>query len=346
MPEWLFSGGWELRDPLFLAAGLLAPIVYLIASRLPASLTYSSLALANAAPRSLRARMSALPAIMLALATLCLAMAMAGPRTGDATSKVKREGIAIMLAVDRSGSMDARDFVKGDYSVSRLDAVKGALREFVLGGDTGAGRPNDLIGVVAFGTYADGICPLTLDHGNLIAIVNDLEVANVRSEAATAIGEGLALAVERLRAHPAQSKVVVLLTDGVNNAGEIEPLQAAELAAGLGIKVYTVGAGTTGVAPMPVRTRDGRTMLRPNAVEIDEPTLVRIAERTGGHYFNAKNAKGLDKTYAAIDRLERTEITEIRYLQYHEHYAFFVLVALTLIALAAISAGTVLRRLP
>ena len=346
MPEWFASGGWELRDPLFLATGLLAPIVYLIASRLPASLTYSSLVLVDAAPRSLRARLSVLPALMLALATLCLAMAMAGPRTGDATTKVKREGIAIMLVVDRSGSMDARDFVKGDYSVSRMDAVKGALREFVLGGDSGTGRPNDLIGMVAFGTYADGICPLTLDHGNLIAIVDDLEVARVQGEAATAVGEGLALAVERLRAHPAQSKVIVMLTDGVNNAGEIEPLQAAELAAGLGIKVYTVGAGTTGIAPMPIRMRDGRTMLRPTAVEIDEATLVRIAERSGGRYFNAKNAKALEATYAAIDRLERTEITEIRYLQYREHYPVFVLAALTLIALASLTAGTVLRRLP
>ena len=346
MPDWFGAGVWEFRDPLFLAAGLLAPIIYLVARRLPASLTYSSLALADAAPRSLRVHLSVLPAAMLAFAALSLAIAMAGPRTGDATTKVKREGIAIMVVVDRSGSMDARDFVEGDHSVSRLDAVKRALREFVLGGDAGAGRPNDLIGVVAFGTYADGVCPLTLDHGNLIAIVEDLEVAAVQGEAATAVGEGLALAVERLRAHPAQSKVIVLLTDGVNNAGTIEPLQAAELAASLGIKVYTVGAGTTGIAPMPVRTLDGRTMLRPTAVEIDDATLVRIAERSGGRYFNAKNAQALLETYSAIDRLERTEITEIRYLQYHEHYAVFVLTALLLIALASLTAGTVLRRLP
>jgi Ca-activated chloride channel family protein len=345
MPDWL-AGGLELRDPLFLVTGLLAPIVYALAKRLPSSLTYSSLALADAAPRSLRVRLGALPALLLALATLSLAIAMAGPRTGDATTKTKREGIAIMLVVDRSGSMDARDFVEGDYSVSRLDAVKDALREFVLGGESGAGRPDDLIGVVAFGTYADGVCPLTLDHGNLMAIVEDLEVARERTEAATAIGEGLALAVERLRAHPAQSKVIVLLTDGVNNAGEIEPVQAAELAASLGIKVYTVGAGSTGIAPMPARTVDGRTVLRPSRVEIDEATLARLAERTGGRYFNAKSAAGLIETYGEIDQLERTEITEVRYLQYREHYPVFVLAALTLIALASVAAGTVLRRLP
>ena len=346
MLDWLTSANWELRDPIFLAAGLLVPVVYALARRLPSSITYSSLSLANAAPQSLRVRLSALPAILLGLAAVCLVFALAGPRTGDATTKIKREGIAIMLVVDRSGSMDARDFVDGDYSVSRLDAVKGVLREFVLGGVGGAGRPDDLIGVVAFGTYADGIAPLTLDHGNLVAVVDDVVVAQEQAEAATAIGEGLALAVERLRAHPAQSKVIVLLTDGVNNAGEIEPLQAAELAAGLDIKVYTVGAGSTGVAPMPFRTVDGRTVLRPTTVEIDERTLARIAERTGGHYYNVRNAEGLGETYREIDRLERTEITEVRYLQYREHYPAFVMLALVLIAVASLTAGTVLRRLP
>jgi Ca-activated chloride channel family protein len=346
MLDWLLGGGFELRNPLFLIAGLVAPVIYALANRLPASVTYSSLNLADAAPRSPRVRLSALPALMLALAAVCLAIAMAGPRTGDATNKTRREGIAIMLVVDRSGSMDARDFVEGDYSVSRLDAVKDALREFVLGGDSGAGRPDDLIGVVAFGTYADGIAPLTLDHGNLMAIVEDLEIARERTESATAIGEGLALAVERLRTHPARSKVIVLLTDGVNNAGEIEPLQAAELAASLGIKVYTVGAGSTGIAPMPARALDGRTVLRPSRVEIDETTLARLAERTGGRYFNAKSAEGLIETYAEIDQLERTEITEVRYLQYREHYSTFVLAALVLITLAVLAASTVLRRLP
>jgi Ca-activated chloride channel family protein len=344
--DWLSSGRFEFRDPLFLAVALLAPVVYLLATRLPSALVYSSLGLADAAPRSLRVRLSVLPALLLAAATLCLAVAMAGPRSGDATTKVRREGIAIMLVVDRSGSMDARDFVEDDYGVSRLDAAKAAMGKFVLGADQDAGRPNDLIGVVAFGTYADGVCPLTLDHGNLMSIVDRLQVAHQRSEAATAMGEGLALAVERLRAHPAKSKVIVLLTDGVNTAGDIQPLQAAELAAGLGIKVYTVGAGSSGIAPMPHYTSDGRTLLRPTRVEIDETTLQRIAERTGGRYFNAKNADGLLETYEEIDRLERSEITEVRYLQYREHYPSLVIIALALMALACIASSTFLRRLP
>ncbi len=345
MLEWLGRDALELREPLFLAAALLSPLVYVLARKAPSSLTYSSLALVDGAPRSLRARLSFLPAALLALAALCLAVALAGPRSGDATTKVKREGIAIVLVVDRSGSMDARDFVEGDYSVSRLDAAKATLRNFVLGGKTG-GRPDDLIGVVAFGTYADGICPLTLDHGNLMSIVDDIEVAREQAESATAIGEGLALAVERLRAHPAQSKVIVLLTDGVNNAGEISPLQAAELAAALGIKVYTVGAGSSGTAPMPVQTADGRTVLRATRVEIDENTLREVAKRASGRYFNAQDADGLLESYAEIDRLERTEISETRYMQYREHYPLFIIIALSLIALSSLASGTVLRLLP
>ena len=351
MLEWINSlhpglDSFEFREPVLLLMMLAAVPVYLVARRLPAAVTYSSLRIADQAAKSLRVRLSELPAILLALSVLAVAIALAGPRSADQTTRVMREGIAIMLVVDRSGSMDARDFVAGDYSVSRLDAVKRALQTFVLGTRGSGGRPNDLVGVVTFGTYADGVCPLTLDHGNLMGIVDQLEVARERAESATAVGEGLALAVERLRAHPAQSKVVVLLSDGVNNAGIIAPLQAAELAATLDIKVYTVGAGSSGIAPMPVRTASGRTVLRPTPVEIDEDTLKRIAKRTGGRYFNARDADALTETYAEIDRLERSEITEIRYLQYREHYAWFVVTGLVLVLLSSLGAGTLLRRLP
>ncbi len=345
MLDWLGLANWELRDPLFLLAALLALPVYLLAARVPAAVTYSSLTLADAAPRSLRVRLAQLPALLLALAVLALAVALAGPRTGDATTKTKREGIAIVMSMDRSGSMDARDFVRGDASISRLAALKGVFREFVLGGKSGRGRPDDLIGIVAFGTFADGVCPLTLDHANLAAILDQTAIAQ-GDESGTAIGEGLGLAVERLREHPARSKVVILLSDGVNNAGELEPLQAAELAAQHGIKVYTIGAGINGFAPMPVRTRDGRAFLRRQQVEIDEQTLKEIARRTGGRYFHARDADGLVETYREIDTLERSEITEVRYLQYHEHYAAFVLAALALTALAVLAGGTWLRRLP
>ena len=336
----------ELRDPFFLLAALLAPLVYWLARRLPGTVIYSSLDLVERASRSLRARLAFLPALGLALAALLLALALAGPRTGDATNKVSREGIAISVVVDRSGSMQARDFVEGDVSVDRLQAVKQVFRDFVLGSDSRAGRPDDLIGLVAFARYADGLCPLTLDHGNLLAILDQLEIVTERSEDGTAIGEGLALAVERLRHYEAQSKVAILLTDGVNNAGDVDPLQAAELARNFGVKVYTIGAGRTGYAPVPVNAPGGRMVLRRAYVEIDEDTLRAIAEKTGGRYFHATDAEGLAQVVAEIDRLERSEITEVRYLQYTEHYASFVGLALALMALSALASGTLLRRLP
>ena len=336
----------EFRDPIFLLAIVLAPLVYLLAWRTSASVTYASLAIADVGPRSLRVRLARLPALLTALAVAALAVALAGPRSGDATTHVKREGIAIMLSIDRSGSMRAVDFAGNDANISRLDAVKDVLRQFVGGGDAGQGRPDDLIGLIAFGTYADGLCPLTLDHGNLLAILADAEIPEEETEQATAVGEGLGLAVERLREQEAVSKIVILLTDGVNNAGVIDPLVAADLAANHDIKVYTIGAGRSGFAPFPVTDRHGRTFLQRARVEIDEESLREIAKRTGGRYFHAEDAEGLADIYREIDRLERSEITEIRYLRYREHYSIAVLAALLLMAVAATSAATVLRRLP
>ena len=336
----------EWRDPLFLIAGLLAPIVTILAARMPSTLTYSSFSVLGGTPRSLRVRLAKLPALLMGLATLALAVALAGPRTGDATTKTQRQGIAIALVVDRSSSMNARDLTN-DTDINRLDVVKDVIRSFAIGGDDNEGRPDDLIGLVAFARFADGLCPLTLDHGNLLAIGDDVELAQRGSkEDGTALGEGLALAVERLRDHPAKSKVVILLTDGVNNAGDVDPLQAAELAAVHEIKVYSIGAGTNGFAPFPFTDRFGRESITTVPVVIDEETLRKIARRTGGRYYRATDADGLLDAYREIDALERTEITELRYLQYTEHYATAVIIALSLMALSGIIAGTLLRRLP
>jgi len=337
----------EFSHPALLLFGLLAPLVYFQASRLPAIVEYSSLGLVESPSRSLRSRLIWLPAALMSVAVLTLSIALAGPRTGNAVSEVKREGIAIGMVVDRSGSMEARDFVRGDTSTSRLDVVKKIFRDFVLGGaGFGEGRPDDLIGLVTFARYADGLCPLTLDHGSLIAILDQIETPIDQREDGTAVGEGLALAVERLRRQEAASKIVILLTDGVNNAGEIEPLQAADLAARYGIRVYTIGAGYTGFAPYPVRRPDGRTSLRRMSVEIDEVTLQQIAQRSGGRYFHATNEQGLREVIEEIGRLERSEVSEIRYLEYKLHFAPFVGSALFFVALAALLSSTWLRRLP
>ncbi len=336
----------ELRDPLFLLAGLLAPVIVWLALRGSGRLTYSSIALVDRAGSSLRARLARLPAFLLGLAWVLLAVALAGPRTGDSTSEVHREGIAINLVVDVSGSMDARDFVRGNMGISRLDIVKDIVNQFVTGDGDLSGRPDDLLGLVVFARYADAICPLTLDHLNLSEIVKQVEINRDQDEQGTAVGEGLALAVERLRQHPAKSKVVILLTDGVSNMGAIDPLQAATLAADNDIRVYAIGAGRTGLAPVPVRTRDGRTVLRRVQVELDEKTLQEIAARTDGRYFHAANADSLRRVYEEIDRLERTEIVEIRYLQFTEHYTRWVEASLGCVGLSVLLAGTLLRRYP
>jgi Ca-activated chloride channel family protein len=338
---------FEFSNPVLLLSALLAPLVFVQASRLPAVVHYSSLRLVESTKRSLRARFAWLPAALFAFASLALSVALAGPRTGNAVSEVKREGIAIGMVVDRSGSMEARDFVSGDTSTSRLDVVKKIFNDFVQGGGSfGEGRPDDLIGLVTFARYADGLCPLTLDHGNLMSILDQIETPLDQGEDGTAVGEGLALAVERLRRQEAVSKIIILLTDGVNNAGEIEPLQAAELAAQYGIKVYTIGAGYTGFAPYPVRRADGRTSLQRVPVEIDEVTLQRIAQRSGGRYFHATNEQGLREVVEEIGRLERSEVSEVRYLEYEVHFAPFVSIALALVTLAALLSNTWLRRLP
>lgn len=340
-------GRIELTQPLYLLTALLAPFVFASASARRASVVFSSLALVSGGRRSLRERLVWLPAALLALATLALAVALAGPRTGNAVSEVEREGIAIAVVVDRSGSMDARDFVEGDLGTSRLDVVKRIFKDFVTGeGSFGEGRPDDLIGIVAFARYADSLCPLTLDHGSVLAILDELGTPEDPEEDGTAIGDGLALAVERLRRQETTSKIVILLTDGVANAGDVEPLEAAELAARFGIKVYTIGAGYDGFAPFPVRRADGGVSLQRVRVEIDEATLRQIAEKSGGRYFHATDEKGLREVVAEIGRLERSKVAELRYLEYEYHYRPCVAAALAATALALLLSSTWLRRLP
>ncbi len=339
---------WELANPWFLALATLAPLVYWLATRSASLLGYSSLTLLAHTRRSWRQRLSHLPALLLALALLALVVALARPRTPQRETRVTGEGIAIMMVVDLSSSMDARDMVADDQSINRLDAVKEVFRDFVTGTDrtAGRGRANDLIGVVTFAGYADSLCPLTLDHGNLLNMVKDLEIVPRRTqEDGTALGDGLGLAVERLRRSKAKSRVAILLTDGVSNAGVIDPLKAAELANQCDIKVYCIGAGTRGVAPMPVDFF-GTTTLVATPVEIDEATLKQIAEKTDGRYFRAVDKDALATIYREIDTLERTEVTEVRFLQYTEHFPHFVGAGLGLLGLAMLLGGSLFRRLP
>ncbi len=343
-----YLGSIQFRETWLLLAGLAAIPVVLLSWRSAGRLVFSSLSLLPAHTSTWRTRLAWVPHALLGLAVVALAIAMAGPRVGRATEHIEREGIAIMMVVDVSGSMQALDLSSASKEQTRLQAVQSVFEEFVLGRGDLPGRPNDAVGLVTFARYADSRCPLTLDHENLAAIARSLEIVpNRSSENATAIGDGLGLAVERLRRDKHASKVVILLTDGVNNAGEETPLSAADLARTLGIKVYTVGAGTNGMAP--VRVPDmfsGGTSLRRMRVEIDEKTLEAIASSTGGKYFRAADLDGLRAVYKEIDRLERTKHGEDHLRDWNEYYAWFVALGLLLAVLAWIAKATVWRRLP
>ncbi len=353
---------WEFRDPWFLLLLPLAVLAFWLAGRSRSSLTYSSLSLLQPISPSLRMWFTKIPAMLFAVAILAMILGLARPRTPERETRVSRDGIAIMMIVDLSSSMNARDLVEEDRSVDRLDVVKQVFLDFALGSDaarsgllsmatglgqsTSPGRPDDLIGLVTFAGYADSVCPLTLDHGNLANIVRDLQIVSDRSEDGTAVGDGLGLAIERLRRSQAKSHVAILLTDGVNNAGVIPPLKAAELATESQVKVYCIGAGTNGVAPMPYNDPFGRPMLIAQPVEIDEETLKQIAEKTGGKYFRAENIDAMRDVYSEIDRLEKTEVNELRYLRYTEHFALFIASGFGLAAIASLLSASVFRRLP
>ncbi len=345
MLSWL--EGLEFHEPWLMLAALVAIPVFWLARRSPGRVQFSSFMLLPGHGGSWRTRLAWVPDAALALATVALAIALAGPRIGDQSRRVEREGIAIMMVVDTSGSMQALDLSTEDQERTRLQAVQDVFEQFVVGGDGLSGRADDSIGVVGFARYADTVCPLTLDHTNVVAVARDLEIVKDRAEDGTAIGDALGLAVERLRKSPARSRIAVLLTDGVNNAGLESPSAAAELAKTQNVKVYTIGAGTRGLAP--VRVRDpftGRSVLRSMPVEVDEATLKEIADRTGGRFFRATDAAGLEEVYREIDRLERTKITEERSRQYREYFGWPLAVGLLLAALGWLTRGAVFPRLP
>ncbi|MFH0901930.1 MAG: VWA domain-containing protein [Pseudomonadota bacterium] len=337
----------ELREPAFLLLGILAVPLFLLVRRAGGRAVFSSFRLLPpASSRSLRLRLAWIPPGLLSATVVLLAIALAGPRVGDRKTRVERRGIAIMMVVDISGSMRALDLSDGDRERTRLDATREVFRAFVLGEGSLPGRQDDSIGLVAFARYADCRCPLTLDHDSLGMVASRLAIVTEEQEDGTALGDGLGLALERLRGSPVKSKVAILLTDGVNNTGEMAPLQTAQLAQTLGIKIYTIGAGTNGFAPVRVEDPLGRSVLTQTRVEIDEATLQAIAERTGGRYFRATDGEALRRVYEEIDRLERTDVSEERFVQYREYFGIATAAALALACAAWLLGGTVFRRLP
>jgi Ca-activated chloride channel family protein len=341
--------GMEFAEPWFLLVALLAAPAVWWSVRSSGRVVFSSLRALPAGGETWRTRLSWVPDALIGLAVIALAIAIAGPRKGDETSRVRRDGIAIMMAIDVSGSMKALDLSEKNRELTRLDAVKEVFEKFVLGGKGLDGRVDDAIGLVAFARYADTRSPLTLDHGNLVTAARQLEFAR-EDEDGTAIGAGLELAVTRLQEFKPKdkgvSRVAILLTDGESNVHEIDEDTAIDDAIKHGIKVYTIGAGTTGIAPIRVTRPDGSSDLMQMQVSIDETTLRKIAEKTGGQYFRATDNASLGKIYAQIDKLERTQIEQEQFSEYHQYYGYLVALAMSLVVLALAMRGTILRRLP
>jgi Ca-activated chloride channel family protein len=249
-----------------------------------------------------------------------LMVALARPQSSSSSQSVKVQGIDIMLAIDISGSMLARDL-----RPNRLEAAKRVAADFI------DKRNSDRIGLVVYAGESFTQSPLTTDHSVIKNLLGDLQ--NGLIEDGTAIGMGLATAVNRLKDSKAESKVVILLTDGSNNSGEIPPLTAAEIARTFGVKVYTIGVGTNGMAPMPMRYPDGRIVYERQKVFIDEETLEGIAQQTNGQYFRATDNESLADIYAKIDQLEKTEIDVKEYRKKTEEFYPWVLTAAALLVL-------------
>ncbi|MDE2763519.1 MAG: VWA domain-containing protein [Gemmatimonadota bacterium] len=277
--------------------------------------------------------MQHVPAVLRGLALLCLVVAFARPQTGVTGENVVTEGIDIVLALDISSSMLAEDLAP-----NRIEAAKAVAAEFA------AGRRNDRIGLVIFAGKAFTQAPLTLDYSVVISLIGELEVGMI--EDGTAVGMGLATAVKRLQASEAASKVVVLLTDGRNNRGEIDPVTAAQAAEALGVRVYTIGAGSHGTARVPVPDRFGNRRYVTTRVDVDEPTLRAVAETTGGRYYRATDRESLEAIYREIDELETTEIQVENFTHYGERFHLPLVAGLVLLLAELVLGRTWLRTLP
>ena len=282
-------------------------------------------------PTDLFASLQPLPTALGLAGLGFLVLAMARPQSKEDWEDVKREGIDIVIAMDVSESMLARDL-----RPDRLEASKAVAMDFI------DGRPNDRIGLVVYGSEAYTQCPLTTDHRVLKQLFSELQIGLV--EGRTAIGMGLATAVNRLRESEAKSKVVILLSDGVNNTGSLQPLDAAQIAETMGVRVYTIGVGTIGKALYPVDMyASGKYRFDYVDVKIDEPTMKQIAEMTGGKYFRATDTDKLREIYAEIDRLEKTRIKVTEYTQRNEEFFPFAAIGGACLLFAFLLDRTFLR---
>lgn len=304
-----------------------------------ASFRYPSHKIIASIKPSWKVRYEALPFVIRLTAVVLLIVAIAGPRQVLEETTYKTEGIDIIVAIDLSGSMRAEDFALDQKRVNRLEVVKRVVKEFVKK------RESDQIGLVAFALKAYTVCPLTIDNSWLESNIDRLELGMI-DESYTAIGSGMSTAIARLENSKAKSRIIILLTDGENNSGTIDPLTAAKIAAELGIKIYTIGVGTNGMVPVPAQDMWGRTVYRQEYFPLDEETLKEIARISGANYYRATDTESLRRIYEEIDRLEKVEIEEIGFFSYKPLFDKIVSVVLILFMLELLLSHWLLFKIP
>ena len=325
----------QFHNPEILYLLAILPVIvayYIFVGRRRATMRVSTLQRGRM-PRSVRYYLRHLPVVLRLMALAVGIVALARPVEEHSSTETSTEGIDIVLAMDISGSMLACDF-----EPDRITAAKQLASEFA------SERVGDRISVVAFAGEAFTQCPLTSDKASVETMLSRLRSGVV--DDGTAIGNGLATAINRLRESSAKSKVVVLLTDGVNNRGQISPIMAADIARDMGIKVYTIGVGTKGQAPMPVMDKYGNKSYPMVKVEIDEQLLKNISKTTGGEYFRAVDNKALEEIYARINEMEKSEVQITHYTSYEELYFGWLLLMFLLLALEFVVERVMLNRIP
>jgi Ca-activated chloride channel homolog len=327
--------------PYFLLLLLWLPVLAWLKGKRgePPAFVYSSVQLVRGILNITRTRSGGFLSALRWLALALLIVALAQPRFTRSETKVTASGVDIVVALDMSGSMISEDFEVRGERVNRFNMARAVLEQFI------EKRPNDRIGLVVFATQSYIATPLTLDHEFLNRRLDQLQIGAI-DENHTAIGSALSTAVNRLREVKSKSKIVILMTDGQNNAGKIEPLIAAEAAQALKVKVYAIGVGTRGMAPMPVYFGGRRMGSQMQPVDIDEVTLQKIADLTQGKYYRADNTARFQAIYSEIDKLEKTEKEVKKFAQHRELFPWVITPGLLLVLLETLLRHTAFRRLP
>ena len=331
---------FTFKEPAIMLGILIIPVLvlFLLRVKVNPSITFSSRELIDGLKPTLKVRMRNVVIFLRAAALALFILALARPQTVLEGEKTVSEGVDIVLALDTSTSMYAEDFKVGGHRINRFDVVRDVVKEFIKK------RKDDRVGMVAFAARAYTVSALTTDYAWLNENLDRVKVGMI--EDATAIGSAIASSCSRLRTSKTKSRVIILLTDGVNNAGTISPLMAAEAARALKIKIYTICVGTKGLSPYPFKDAYGRIIYQNIPIEIDEEMLKKIADMTGGKYYLASDTETLRKIYDDIDRLEKSNIEHFGYREYGEMFGYFLIPGLMILFLEILLANTVFLKVP